>query len=289
MKPEFAKVIISKSTIGRLFVAVTLLWLFSHLTTNAQDINNMASTKTILDTAAAAKEKAIKFTGFTAAVKSADEVVIKESDIPFLADKVVGRSAWQIKFAPFMLNLKSEMNATDSYQRDFEVLLDKETGQLISIKSRFSGALANGQKLLPPVNRLEAEKQLASPDGPLYTGFPTSDPKLTFMEVLEAIGGEGGNLHPYKTVELSAIYVVMHDAQQVPFGDAVAYARGLTKEPKTDFALRSVWVIGLRGITGAQVTRRRLQPEPGEVPRPVIDDQLDYLTETIDATTGKRR
>jgi hypothetical protein len=268
-----------------------------------------------LTTAVAAKSRAIALTGFQAGVESVEETVLSDSNIPFLSGAVIGRPAWVVKFSPFMLNLKSEKPGTDRYQRDFEVILDKETGQLISINSRFSGTMPAGQTLLPPPTHLEAESQLRG--GRIYAGFPVADPVLSFIEALDTIEKRAGIEHPYQAIELSAIYVNVPFSGSVP-PELINYETGVLGDIKDDNRqLQSVWVIGLRGVppgmlgVGGPPTGELLRPgrptPPGKLEtgapatrnpastnskkstaelRGAVDG-LGYLTIMVDGTSGK--
>jgi hypothetical protein len=252
---------------------------------NAQETNNMNTTQATLATADAAKSRAVGLTGFQATIKSVEEVVLSDSNIPFLAGKVIGRPVWLVKFSPFMLGLKSTKGGTDGYQRDFEVVLDKETGQLVSLKSTFSGTLPAGQTLLPPPTHLEAESQLTSQHGPFYTGFPTTDPKFSFIQALDAIEKDGID-HPYQSIELAAIYVTVPLPGPLPVGAATIIENGGHVE--IPMQPTAVWVIGLRGLSGSINFGRRLPGAPSDQALPASkNDGLAYLTIMVDSATGK--
>jgi hypothetical protein len=153
----------------------------------------------------------------------ARRVVIHDDRTPYLWRQYNGRQAWSVEFSGASLKFKSAApNFQDKYQREFIVLLDERTGQLISVISRFDG---KDSDLREQPSGAAAELQLKAEDE-IYYGLPEEEPKLTFLSVLEVVLNKGVG-SPFLAKEIYANYVL--------------HSRGGSPQ-------RAVWVVTLRGL-----------------------------------------
>lgn len=204
----------------------------------------------------AAIDRAIQITGFhqlAEMTSSAQQTVITRDETPFLRKQVIGRRTWQIEFNKVSLRLKSASSGfQDTYRRRFFVLLDENTGQLLSIQSRFEGEAPD---MHPEPAGALAEAQLTA-ESETYLGLPTEDPKIDFLTALDAVLSKGIG-SPFLAKEIQALYITETRLGGIP---------------------RAVWVVTLRG----------LPPIPAHGP---YGDQIpiwqrNHMRNVVDAATG---
>ena len=142
--------------------------------------------KAVLDKLGAAA-RALKLTGFEALPGNitAERLPSPSADdqIPFLWEQYSDKPVWRVKFKGVGLNLKSPaVNVPDSYRdlRMFTVVIQADTGQLISVKSKFGGSAPD---MRPEASASAQENALRANE--LYTGFPSEDPAVTLVQALD--------------------------------------------------------------------------------------------------------
>lgn len=201
-----------------------------------------------------------KLTGFGTLeeiTKSFGRVDVNDDNTPFLHRQIKGKkNVWRIEIKNVRLKLKSVWpRYKDKYLRNFEVLVDPNTGHLFRIRSKFDGYDPN---MLPEPPAEWAEARLRGAGNEIYHGLPAEPPKVSFLEALNAIGG-----HPLLAKEIYALYVMESDMNSPP---------------------RPVWAITLRGIP----------PLPFiTVPPGVSEDNLppiwqrNHFRYVVNAVTGK--
>jgi hypothetical protein len=235
------------------FILTPLAWFHFLTVTNAESIQ-MSDQHAIINETDAVKQ-AVRLTALDALTDkiSARRVIVQDERTPFLWRQYTGQSVWKVEFADAVLEFKSAVpNYMDSYKRKFVVLLDEQTGQLISIVSKFDG---KDPDLREQPSGSNAEAQLKAEDE-IYKGLPEEAPRLTFLDALEVVLNKGMG-SPFLAKEIYANYVL--------------HSRGGSP-------LRAVWVITLRG----------LPPLPARGPHG--DDvpfwQRNHMRNVVDDKTG---
>jgi hypothetical protein len=217
---------------------------------------NMAAQSTSIPDQASAITRATMLTrldSFSGTV-SAAKVTIADDTTPFLSKRIKGKLVWRVDFGPAALVLKSAApRFRDRYQRTFSVFLDPGSGQLLCIRSRFTGA-AGDMRPEPPA--ASAEAQMAAGGEEKYVDFPATDPKVAFLDAIDAILDRGIG-SPLLAKEIDGIYV-MQTSMGAP--------------------ARAVWMITLRGIPPI--------PAFGPGANSVPAWQLNHMRNAVDANTG---
>jgi len=183
---------------------------------------------------------------------------------PFLATQFDGRSVWNVEFDGGSLKLKSMASwARDQYPRVFTVSIDSGNGQLLGIRCRCKG---QDPDFGPEPSVVSAETQLRN-SGEIYTGVPSTDPKLRFIDAVDMVLAKGFG-SPLTTKEIDGKYVMYSAMGSAP---------------------RAVWIITLRGIPA-------IQP-PGPMPSPIGSKpvpaspiplwQRNHIRNIIDAMSGE--
>jgi hypothetical protein len=201
-----------------------------------------------------------KLTGFETLEeirKSFGRVDVNDDNTPFLHRQINGKkNVWRVEIKNFRLKLKSVWpRYKDKYLRNFEVLVDPNTGHLLRIRSKFDGYDPN---MLPEPPAEVAEARIRGGGYEIYHGFPAEPPKISFLEALDAIG-----VHPLSAKEIYALYVMESKMKSQP---------------------RPVWAITLRGIPPLRMV---------SVPPGVSQDKLppiwqrNHFRYVVNAVTGK--
>jgi hypothetical protein len=190
-----------------------------------------------------------------AKINKIESLTLNNSDVPFLSDRVNNRSLWKITYSPGMLMLPSATHGeADKYQRNFEILFDQASGQLISISTRSKPEVNDAH---PWPNAAEAEQQLKSSKR-AYTNFPAQNPKITFLAALDIIRDKAV-VNPLQANEIRGTYVM--------------FSSQLVKQE------HPVWVITLRGLPPLDFA--------GDTGHVIPDWQKDFKTNIVDAITGE--
>ena len=216
------------------------------------------ATRQRIQTEAEAVQRAMQLTGFDALpeVESrAERVIVADSDTPFLAKQIVGRAAWRVELGRVSLVLRSAIAGfQDRYRRRrFLVLLDEQNGTLFEITSKYAGP---APEMRPEPSAAAAEAQLSA-EKEIYLGFPDHDPRVRFLDALDAIlaGGIGS---PFYAKEIHAVHVSHSEMGSPP---------------------RDVWAITLRGLPPI--------PAHGPAGDAVPEWQRNHMRNLVDANTGK--
>jgi hypothetical protein len=184
---------------------------------------------------------------------TARRVTIQDERTPYLWKQYTGRHAWSVEFAEVSLHFKSAVpNFADKYKRNFSVLLDERTGQLVSVVSRFGG---KDPDLHEQPSGSSAELQLKAADE-VYYGLPDQAPKLTFLEALEVVLNKGIG-SPFFAKEI--------------YGNYVVESRGASRR-------RNVWIVTLRGLPPI--------PSHGPGGDAIPSWQRNYMRNVVDDETG---
>jgi hypothetical protein len=202
---------------------ITLVVCFYFRDSKAEDLNMSKHHPIGNETEAIARSAQLTALDTLSDKISAQRFTVTDERTPYLWKKYMGRSVWKIEYTDVVLAFESALpNYMDSYKRHFDVLLDENTGQLISIVSKFDGP---DPDLREQPSGSDAEAQLKAEDE-IYYGLPEEDPRLTFLDALEVVLNKGIG-SPFKAKEIYANYVW--------------HSRG--GSPR-----RAVWVITLRGL-----------------------------------------
>jgi len=208
-----------------------------------------------LATEAAAIELAGRLTGLDKLTSEivARRLVLSTSSLPFLWREVVAKPAWEVTFFHAALKLKSAVpNFQDRYPREFTVVMLEDSGQLVSVTSLYKG---EAPEMRAPASADSAQKQLQN-DEEVYTGLPKDDPKIRFLDALDAILSKGSG-SPFMAKAIEGVYVM---------------------ESRMGSSPRAVWVITLRGLP------------PFSAHGPHADSvpiwQRNHMRNVVDAQTG---
>ncbi|RLD06311.1 MAG: hypothetical protein DRI32_02810 [Chloroflexi bacterium] len=212
----------------------------------------------VIKNADEAYRQALVFTGFertwdTSGIKTgqiAKLVIGKDRMTPFLSERIDSQEVWQITFEDVFLDfygLCVPSAVADQYIKTYQVLLDPKTGELLRIKTVYSG----GERTWfdePPV--AVAEQQLLGRGDAKY--FPTRTPPATdFYEALSLAHAS----NPLQAKELIATLLV---------------------STKGRLEGRPAWYIVGRGLPPRQKTWM-----DGGL------DSTDHVRSVIDATEGR--
>jgi len=217
----------------------------------------MTQQVTALPDEASAISRAALLTGLdrVSSTRSATKVTIADDTTPFLSQQIIGRHAWRIDFGPGSLLLKSAVSGfRDRYPRNFSVFLEIQSGRLLAVRSRFKGAPGD---MRPEPPAASGEEQLSAAGAERYVGFPTADPKITFLDAVDAVPA-GGIGSPFLAKEIDGTYV-MDSSMGAP--------------------ARAVWMVTLRGIPPI--------PAFGTSASSVSEWQLNHIRNAVDHTNGK--
>ncbi len=185
---------------------------------------------------------------------AAERVTVNSDNTPFLWRQRIGKRAWLVTFVNVSLKLPSAIAGyRDPYRRQFDVLLDEDSGELLSITSLFRGAAPD---MRPQPSGEVAERQLSA-EKETYEGVPAEDPRVTFLGALDIILSKGMG-SPFLAKEIFAVYVM---------------------EARMGSPARPVWAITLRGIPPISAHG----PYADEVPV----WQRNHMRNVIDAKTGE--
>jgi len=209
----------------------------------------------VADEAAAVKiaNRLTRFDTLTSQI-SAQRETVTEDKTPFLWKQFIGKRAWRVDFENVSLKLSSSIPGyPDSYRRKFTVLIDEETGRLLSISSKFEGE-APDMRPLPSGEAAEAQLQGQQE---VYLGLPTIEPKIKFLDALDLVLSKGVG-SPFLAKEIYGVYVL--DSRM--------------KSPA-----RAVWAITLRGLPPI--------PVDGPYGDTVPVWQRNHMRNVLDATTGE--
>ena len=156
-------------------------------------------------------------------------VDVNDRTTPFLQAQINGKKdMWSVKIKDVRLQFESaKPKYQDKYLRTFEVLIDPNTGHLLTITSTCD---INDPNMLPepPANVAEA---ILRKGKEIYHDFPIEPPHVSFIDALSALHAQGVG-SPFVAKEIYAVYV-MH-----------------SRRPGTKWGWnpRPVWVITLRGL-----------------------------------------
>ena len=212
---------ISNNKFGKILFYIT----FSIITITILPDCTMA--KPNLNTQAEVSEYINKLTGFNT-LKGIQEtykqIDVNEDNTPFLREKIEGKNnVWLVEINNVKLKLKSAVPGfNDRYTRNFNVLLDPNTGNLLKITSKYEGYDPN---MRPEPNAIDAEIQL-SRQNEKYLDFPDMLPNINFLDAIDAVGAKGIG-SPFLAKEIYGLYI-MHSID--------------------NSEARPVWIITLRGL-----------------------------------------
>ncbi|MEZ5360601.1 MAG: hypothetical protein R3F48_17435 [Candidatus Zixiibacteriota bacterium] len=132
-------------------------------------------------------ELAIKFSGFDKAdgfSKSKNVTVeikrIQDINIPFASDRVLNSEVWQVNFK----NVPVGQQTTRTTFRDFEVLLDRQSGKLLMIYS--ISEKEGSSDTLPQPSKVAAENYFVARKYK-FNGIPDSLCEVSFWEALQKV------------------------------------------------------------------------------------------------------
>lgn len=181
----------------------------------------------------------------------ASVAVASDDNTPFLSQRIVGKPAWRVELRDWKLQLPEvHADAPHSYNPNWEILLDPNSGQLLRI---VSGHPIGDPPIPPEADAKSATEQLETTGNERYHGFPEEPPRISFVDAIRVLILEGEN--PLAARQIKAQYVEWSE---------------LGREH------HSVWAITLRGIRFAMAERRG-------GPREAIYS----IRHIVDAKTGK--
>jgi hypothetical protein len=173
---------------------------------------------------------------------------LAEIDTPFSKAPMKDKTGIRVSFAPGKVKWDPPPRvAGDPYVRRFEVYLNAEANCVLAVTSQ----LAERPPELPVPIRDKADLHPVM-SGVVSTSFPTSDPKITFIEALE-VARERSLAHAFKAQEIDGYYLMLsskpgpHDPTPLPLisgWTAMTPAPGPRPEEKP----HAVWIIYMRGL-----------------------------------------
>jgi len=193
--------------------------------------------------------------------KSFSRFDVNDDNTPFLHRQIKGKkNVWRIEIKNVRLKLKSVWpRYKDKYLRNFEVLVDPNTGHLLRFRSKFDGYDPN---MLPEPSAEVAEAQIRGAGYEIYHGFPSEPPKISFLEALDAIKAKGLT-SPLLAKEIYALYVMESKMKSQP---------------------RPVWAITLRGIPPLHFITVPPGVSPDKLPPIWLRNRFRFV---VNAVTGK--
>jgi hypothetical protein len=161
-------------------------------------------------------------------VDSIKSVPATAAMIPFLNKELEGKTAIEVTFKRGKLNLKSgRAGEPDKYNdRQFVVLLDADAKKLLAVTSTLS---KKDPDIHPELSLEEAEDYLRH-SSELYVSFPTSDPKITFLEALEIVKKDGF-AYPTSAQEIDGLYLMRSEMRRSARAEWIITFRGMPPMP----------------------------------------------------------
>ncbi|HWR81937.1 MAG TPA: hypothetical protein VN285_01395 [Candidatus Deferrimicrobium sp.] len=140
-------------------------------------------------------------TGVTVS-RSAQFVAVRDSKIPFLTNYFAGTHCWEVLVTVEIVLVSTvPLDPSDDMKRTFTVLLDPETGRLISASCVLAENYPRKKEIMPPGGADSLLQQLRSIREAIY-GFAEEDPAIDFIEALNFVVGS-----PYAAKEIHVWYV----------------------------------------------------------------------------------
>lgn len=200
---------------------------FAEVSNDKSDLADSGGpTKAPIETESQAIERAERVIGSVGRSKSrpsAQTVVLKDDDTPFLHKKLCDRPLWKTTLHNWSIDLRSSPPGQhDKYSRTVEVLLDPVDGQVLKITATWPEAEAT---LGPRPSAKSAETQLGGPGAEHYLDFPSEPPQISFTEAIDAL--QRGGRNPLVAKQIIGRWVVWSNLDSPPM---------------------AMWVITLRGI-----------------------------------------
>jgi len=167
-------------------------------------LNSEGIKKYAIPTAKAAISKALEYTGFDALpgfseknVAEAKLEMIADCRTPFVAERMKKNDVWRLTFTDVPVQWHSE-----EVKRDFEVILDPTSGQLLSVFS-ISDEVGSSDTLPEPTAIIaedELEQRLV-----LFDGLPKKMPQISLIEAFSSC-----HLSPASAKIIRALYMNFH-------------------------------------------------------------------------------
>lgn len=201
-----------------------------------------------------AYEKAIEYTGFSvsessakSAITQAQLVTISDDNTPFVAEQINGHEVWEIKFEGIRVGKDQQV-----MDRDYFVLLDPITGQLLNI---FSISDEFGSSDTLPAPTAKAADRYLNSIKITFNGLPKEVPPVNFAQALDACPGKPAT----QAKVITGIYV-----------DHTTLAHG--QSPQS-------WIIISRGLESPL-------PGSGRGSESIPPNRSNFSWSAIDAVTG---
>jgi hypothetical protein len=176
-------------------------------------------------------------------------------NIPFLSAQIKEKKGIRVRLIPGKIKWSGPREGSvDRYVRYFAVYLDAEANRVLAVTSRLEKRSSD----IHPDPSPEVMAAQLSHASEAYEAFPTADPKVTFMEALEAVCVHGVG-YPPLAQEIDGFYLM--DSR----------------------ATNPVWIINLRGLPPLPATSN---PGGGKLVTPPIWKD-NHLRNVVDAATGK--
>lgn len=194
-----------------------------------------------------AVNRALEYTGFnksrTYVSRNSEDIAeltkVADSLTAFISDTINSKDVWSVEFSGIQLLPFKGAEANDLYPKDFDVILDPETGNLLKINSSFFEFESERHYDFPPELKIKDPMGLQS-----FFGFPKDLPAQSFYDVVRVWPSETtiGVKH------ISATYIM----QSHPICGTKGY-----------------WCITFRGIAGGSkrivISTNVIDPESGKV------------------------
>jgi hypothetical protein len=195
--------------------------------------------KMMIDTPKGAIKRALSYSGFERLEKypiddtASNLVKFKvgtDTSSEFARKEIYKSKLWCVRYENVILDLENIASEVEQqYPKDFELLIDAESGSLLEVRGTASGlSRENAQR--------ELKNEAASPFDPIgeqYHSIPEELPKISLIRALDLC-----NCHPVFAKKITAVYVLY------------SYDHTKIRQPNADTSniLIPAWVIYLDGL-----------------------------------------
>ncbi len=224
------------------------------------------ATTNAISSATEAEVAAVRFLGYSARERPGLEASLERggegASVPFLDTTLRDQDFWHVVVSGAPLRLASNTPGFPAHEVTLDVYMEAESGRLTAIVSRWPADRPEGLPVSPAASQAERTHR---GDDETWVSLAPADPKLTFMQALDEVQQQGGEIR--ETGRIVAYFIEMTRLQH--------------PEPLP------VWSIHLYGIPPAPCSiPASLGPVPPDYD-PVPEYVRDHMRYVVDDATGK--
>jgi len=204
-----------------------------------------------------AVEAALLYTGLSkqkelkqrlSASATVESTIAVDSTTPFLSDQISGRESWIVKFPS--VDLAKQLSSKKTFPpKDIEILLDKNTGQILRMVGR-SVELDTNVFRLPTANEAEYQLKVLQEE---YQSFPEEPPQIDLIEALRAC-----DFYPLLTYDFIASYVTYKYQDRGPILAWIVYMRSSEPICGLHYSPDEIYKVSNRRTIVSAITGERL-------------------------------